>query len=101
MTDRESAFEKLQARAGAKVEVVDGAPAATPGTSVPGSAKDSLFNKVIGGAESVLQPTIGPRGAVHDSVATSMMKSAMRAARVGRQVVRGILGGLFGGGGRR
>ena len=97
VVDRESAFEKLQERAGQKAEAA-GAPAATPGASVPEGAKDSFFNKVIGGAESVFQPTIGPRGAVHDSVATSMMKSAVRAAssQVGRQVVRGILGGLLG-----
>jgi DNA helicase HerA-like ATPase len=101
VVDRESAFEKLRARAAGRVEAA-GAPATTPGASVPEGAKDSFFNKVIGGAESVFQPTIGPRGAVHDSVATSMMKSAVRAAssQVGRQVVRGILGGLLGGGRR-
>ena len=102
MVDRESAFEKLQARAGAKGEAA-GAPATTPGASVPEAAKDSFFNKVLGGAQSVFQPTIGPRGAIHDSMATSMAKSAMRAAgsQAGRQLIRGILGGLLGGGGRR
>jgi DNA helicase HerA-like ATPase len=102
MVDRESAFEKLQTRAGAKVAAA-GAPAITPGASVPEGAKDSFFNKVLGGAQSVFQPTIGPRGAIHDSVATSMAKSAMRAAssQAGRQLIRGILGGLVGGGGRR
>jgi DNA helicase HerA-like ATPase len=102
MVDRESAFEKLQTRAGAKV-AAEGAPAITPGASVPEGAKDSFFNKVLGGAQSVFQPTIGPRGAIHDSVATSMAKSAMRAAssQAGRQLIRGILGGLVGGGGRR
>jgi DNA helicase HerA-like ATPase len=102
MVDRESAFEKLQTRAGAKVAAA-GAPAITPGASVPEGAKDSFFNKVLGGAQSVFQPTIGPRGAIHDSVATSMAKSAMRAAssQAGRQLIRGILGGLLGGGGRR
>ena len=102
VVDRESAFEKLQARAGAKVAAA-GAPAATPGASVPEGAKDSFFNKVLGGAQSVFQPTIGPRGAIHDSMATSMAKSAMRTAssQAGRQLIRGILGGLLGGGGRR
>ena len=96
--DRESAYEKLQARAGQKVEAA-GAPVAVPGASVPEGAKPSFFDTVV----SVFQPKIGPRGGIHDSVATSMAKSAMRAAssQVGRQVVRGILGGILGGGGRR
>src|SRR5881398_995475 len=96
--DRESAFEKLQERAGQKVEAA-GTPAATPGASVPEEAKASFFDTVV----SVFQPKIGPRGGVQDSVATSMAKSAMRAAssQMGRQVVRGILGGILGGGSRR
>src|SRR5438034_2260813 len=96
--DRESAFEKLQERAGQKVEAA-GAPAATPGASVPEGAKTSFFDTVV----SVFQPKIGPRGGFHDSVATSMAKSAMRAAgsQMGRQVVRGILGGILGSGSRR
>ena len=62
-------------------------------------AKTSFFDTVV----SVFQPKIGPRGAIHDSVATSMAKSAMRAAssQMGRQVVRGILGGILGSGSRR
>jgi DNA helicase HerA-like ATPase len=100
--DRESAYEKLQARGTQKVEAA-GAPAATPGASVPDAAKPSLFGSILGNAESVFQPTIGPRGARHDSLATSMVKSAVRAAgsQVGRQLVRGILGGMLGGGSRR
>src|SRR5437762_2934805 len=96
--DRESAFEKLQERAGQKVEAA-GTPAATPGASVPEEAKASFFDTVV----SVFQPKVGPRGAIHDSVARSMAKSAMRAAssQMGRQVVRGILGGILGSGSRR
>lgn len=107
MIDRESASEKLQARAAGKLDaqVAQGGPvpAATPGASVPAGAKESFFNKIFGTAQAVFQPTIGPRGGMHDSVAASMAKSAMRAAssQVGRQLVRGVLGGLLGGGGRR
>ncbi len=92
--DRESAYEKLQARAGAKAESVS-APSATPGASVPEAAKPSFFGTI----GSVFQPTIGPRGAVHDSMATSMAKSAVRAAssQMGRQIMRGILGSFMGG----
>ncbi len=91
--DRESAYEKLQARA---VEKTAGAPApigAQP--SAPAAGGTSVLQKM----GSIFQPTIGPRGAIHDSVATSMAKSAMRAAssQVGRQLIRGVLGGIFGG----
>ncbi|MDQ6809656.1 MAG: DUF853 domain-containing protein [Verrucomicrobiota bacterium] len=100
--DRESAYEKLQARAGQKIEMA-GAPTATPGASVPEAAQPSLFGKVLGGAERVFQPTIGPRGGRYDSMATTVAKSAARAigSQVGRQIVRGLLGSVFGGGGRR
>src|SRR5690242_3164780 len=100
--DRESAYEKLQARAGQRVEAA-GAPPADPGASVPSEAKESFFGKVLGTAGSIFQPTIGPRGAIHDSMATTAVKSVVRAASssVGRQIVRGVLGGILGGGSRR
>jgi DNA double-strand break repair helicase HerA and related ATPase len=100
--DRESAFEQLQARASQKVQAA-GTPAATPGASVPEGVKGSFFEKVLGTAASVFQPTVGPRGGIHDSVATTAMKSVVRAASssVGREIARGILGGILGGGGRR
>ncbi len=99
--DRESAFEKLQGRAQEKAVNAD-APAAIPGASVPEEAKRSFFSQILGTAETVLQPKIGPRGGRYDSMATTMMKSAVRAAgsQVGRQLVRGVLGGLLGSGGR-
>lgn len=92
--DRESAHEKLQARAKEKAAGA-GAPAAT-GTPAAEATKPSFI-------ESVFQPTVGPRGGVRDSMATSMMKSAARAAssQMGRQIVRGLLGSFFGGGRRR
>ncbi|MEP6601984.1 MAG: helicase HerA-like domain-containing protein [Nitrospirota bacterium] len=97
--DRESAYEKLQARAGQKAEAAGIGP--TPGAPAQsGAAPSSIFGKM----GSVFEPTIGPRGAIHDSVATSMAKSAMRAAssQMGRQIIRGVMGSLFGGGrGRR
>ena len=99
--DRESAFEKLQARAGQKVATAD-APEADPGASVPAEAKPSFFSQVLGTAESAFQPKIGPRGGRYDSMATTVMKSAARAAgsQVGRQLIRGVLGGLLGGSSR-
>jgi hypothetical protein len=87
----------LQARAGTKAESAITPPVAT-GTTTPVSATSTVFGKV----ESIFEPTLGPRGAIHDSMATSLVKSAMRAAssQMGRQLIRGLLGGLSGGGRR-
>ena len=95
--DRESAYEKLQARATEKASTAGAPPA--PTTTAPtteGGAKPSIFGDIF-------RPSIGPRGAVRDSMATSMVKSAVRAAssQMGRQIVRGILGSFLGGGRRR
>ena len=101
--DRESAYEKLTARAAEKTGATLAPQAAT--TTAPGSApadagaKPSIFS-TIGG---IFQPTIGPRGAVHDSMATTAVKGVVRAAssQMGREIMRGILGGLLGGNSRR
>ena len=100
--DRESAYEKLQARAGEKTQTA-GAPAVQTGAPAPEGAQPSMLAEALGTVTAAFQPTVGPRGAIHDSIATTMAKSAMRAAsrQIGRQVVRGILGGILGGGGRR
>jgi hypothetical protein len=96
--DRESAYEKLQARATDKATAAGAPPAAPAATGDAGTdagAKPSIFG-TIGEA---FKPTIGPRGAVHDSFATSMLKSATRAAtsQMGRQIMRGLLGSFMGG----
>jgi uncharacterized protein len=100
--DRESAYEKLQARAGEKAQTA-GAPPVTAGAPATEGTQPSLLEEALGTATAAFQPTIGPRGGVRDSLATSMAKSAMRAAssQIGRQLVRGILGGILGGSGRR
>jgi hypothetical protein len=101
--DRESAFEKLQARATQKTQAA-GTPAVGAGASTPEAAKPSgLLAEALGTVTSAFQPTMGPRGGVHDSMATTAMKSVVRAASssVGRQIARGILGGILGGSGRR
>jgi len=100
--DRESAYEKLQARAGEKAETA-GAPPVAAGASATEATQPSLLEEALGTATAAFQPTIGPRGGVHDSLATSLAKSAMRAAssQLGRQIARGLLGGILGGSGRR
>src|SRR5882724_1879201 len=96
--DRESAYEKLQARAGDKAQTADAPPVAAS-AAAPEEGKGSLLAEALGTVTAAFQPTVGPRGAIHDSLATSMTKSAMRAAssQIGRQLVRGILGGILGG----
>jgi len=97
--DRESAFEILQARASQKV-----AASGTPSIAQPASpAGGSILEKALGTAGSIFAPTVGPRGGIHDSMATSALKSVVRAASssVGREIARGLLGGILGGGRRR
>src|SRR5438046_1021192 len=100
--DRESAYEKLQARAGEKAQTA-GAPPVTAAAPAAEGTQPSALAEALGTATAAFQPTIGPRGGVRDSLATAMAKSAMRAAssQIGRQLVRGILGGILGGSGRR
>ena len=98
--DRESAYEKLQARAAEKASTAGAPPTpAAQAAPAPGGAPTSPQPSIFANIGSIFQPTIGPRGAVHDSVATSMVKSAARAAssQMGRQIIRGILGGFLGG----
>ncbi len=101
--DRESAFEKLQARAGEKVAAAGAPPvvaAGGPAPAPPAGGGGGLLEKALGTATGIFQPTIGPRGAVHDSMATSVVKSVVRSAgtQVGREIIRGVLGGILGGG---
>jgi DNA helicase HerA-like ATPase len=83
--DRESAYEKLKARA------EESAPAAAkPGasTAAPNPISDILFGRT------------GPRGGKQSQgLIEALSKSAARAvgSEVGRQVIRGLLGSLLGG----
>ena len=91
--DRESAYEKLQAR----VQTAPNAPA-PPGASAGGGEEKSGARTVLGGLSDVLFGTTGPRGGRHEGLATSMAKSAVRSmgSAVGREIIRGVLGGIFG-----
>ena len=98
IVDRESAYERLQAAAAAKMSAPGAGAAADPtsGRGAPAPGGGSIFGKMF-------EPTIGPRGGRYDSLATTVVKSAARSvgSQLGGQIVRGVLGGLFGGGGRR
>jgi uncharacterized protein len=87
--DRESAYEKLKARAAAA-----GTAATVPAPGPQGSGSvvsDVLFGKT------------GPRGGQHDGLMQTLAKSAVRTigSSVGREIIRGVLGSIFGGGKRR
>ncbi len=100
--DRESAYEKLQARA-IKTMPTGGTAGAGSANVPEAAAQESAFGKVLSGAVSIFKPTIGPRGGRYDSMATTVAKSAARTigSQVGREIVRGVLGGLLGSAGRR
>ena len=98
--DRESAHEKLQARAIEKAAGA-GTPSAPRTAGAPGEGGDQP--SIFGTIGDAFKPKVGPRGGVRDSIATTMIKSAVRSAssQMGRQIMRGLLGSFLGGGRRR
>src|SRR5947207_524530 len=66
--DRESAYEKLQARAGEKAQNAGAAPVA-PGEATPAPPQSSALADAVGTVTAALQPNIGPPGRDHDSLA--------------------------------
>jgi DNA helicase HerA-like ATPase len=85
--DRESAYEKLQARA-AGASAPGQPPVPTAGA--PAAPKGNPLNDLLFG-------TTGPRGGKREGIIESASRSAARSigSGVGRQILRGILGGLF------
>ncbi len=97
--DRESAYEKLKARAGAAPAAdANAAGAGAPAAGQPASSGG--FMDVLGG---LLGGTTGPRGGRREGAVEAAAKSAARAigSQVGREIVRGVLGSLLGGRRRR
>lgn len=90
VVDRESAYEKLKARAeqGATAETAKEA-----GGGMLGGVLDSIGIPGVGGG-----PTAG-RGRSREGIVEAMAKSAARAigSQVGRQIIRGVLGSILGG----
>lgn len=89
--DRESAYEKLAARATA-------APAETTklgaGEAAP-AAEGGLFGGMVG---DILFGRTGPRGGRTDGLAQTMAKTVVRTigSQVGREIMRGVLGSILG-----
>ena len=88
--DQESAYEKLKARAGARVEAsaagAAGAGSAGAAKPMPSVLKDLMFG------------TTGPRGGHRDGMLESAARSAARSvgSGLGRQILRGVLGSILG-----
>jgi len=104
--DRESAYEKLQSRAGlptdARSAKVGGAGQAggtgtvgLPGSTAPAGSGSSFADAL----SSILLGTTGPRGGHHDGLVQSAAKSAARSvgSGLGRAILRGALGSILGG----
>jgi DNA helicase HerA-like ATPase len=93
--DRESAYEKLQARASAASPA--GASATGPGRSTPagGPAKRPMSQDL----SDLLLGSTGPRGGHREGMIESAARSAARSvgSGLGRQILRGMLGSMFGG----
>jgi len=96
--DRDSAFEKLKARA------ESAAPPATevrgkPGAGAPAPAGGSI----MGGLGDILFGSTGPRGGRREGMVEAMSKSAARSvgSSIAREITRGVLGSLLGGARRR
>jgi len=97
--DRESAYEKLQARAGAgQAGQAGGAGGAGLPTEGQG-AKVGTGSTFTDALSSILLGTTGPRGGHHDGLVQSAAKSAARSvgSGLGRAILRGALGSILGG----
>jgi DNA helicase HerA-like ATPase len=99
--DRESAYEKLQARAAQ----MHGGDAAAPPPAAGGAGRTTPAptgpqpKPVSGALNDLLFGSVGPRGGRHEGMLESAAKSAARSlgSGVGRQILRGVLGSMFGG----
>jgi uncharacterized protein len=97
VVDRESAYEKLQARANSPAPASPTANGTQPSpadarapAAVSGGVMDSLKDAIFG--------STGPRGGRHEGLAEKAATSALRTmgSAVGRELIRGVLGSLLG-----
>jgi DNA helicase HerA-like ATPase len=90
--DRESAYEKLKARAAATAAAAANAPQG-------GAAGEAKGGGMLGGLGDVLFGSTGPRGGRREGMVEAAAKSAVRTmgTTVGREIIRGVLGSLLGG----
>jgi len=102
--DRESAYEKLRARADKRQAESAATEAAPPErrraqAGTPGGTAGTPPAASGGGLSDILFGSTGPRGGRREGMIESAAKSAARSvgSGLGRQILRGMLGGLFGG----
>ena len=90
--DRESAYEKLKARAAG-----DASPTAPAQNGAP--AKNEGDGGLLGSLGGLLTGSTGPRGGHREGILEAAAKSAARSvgSQIGRQILRGVLGSLLGG----
>jgi len=91
--DRESAYEKLTARAAAAQP-----PAGANGTIAAPGAPAEAGGGLLDGLRDAVFGSTGPRGGKREGLAESMAKSAVRSvgSAIGREIIRGVLGGITG-----
>lgn len=97
--DRESAYEKLQAKVAAPASPEQPeAGARTP--QAPAQAGGGVLDGAVG---ELLFGRTGPRGGKTDGLVQMAAKSVARTvgSSIGREIIRGVLGSLLGGGRRR
>ncbi len=91
VVDRESAYEKLQARAETAAQSAPAAPGGAASGTSSGGVMDGLKDMIFG--------STGPRGGRREGMLDAMAKTAGRTASsaITREIVRGVLGSLLGG----
>jgi len=99
--DRESAYEKLKARAETAADSSGAPPAkrSPAGTAAPAPEGGGMF----GGLGDILFGSTGPRGGRREGMIEAAAKSASRSvgSAIAREITRGVLGSILGGGRRR
>ena len=100
--DRESAYERLKARAIGSEAAGRSVAAGSSGTVSGGGAAGGRDPGVADALSDLLFGTTGPRGGHRDGLLESAAKSAARSvgSAVGRAILRGALGSLVGAGSR-
>jgi hypothetical protein len=101
VVDRESAYEKLQARAAGRQDGQT-APGQAGGGVTSGPVPQAPRTPASGSLSDLIFGSVGPRGGKREGLLEAAAKSAARSmgSGMGRQILRGVLGSMFGGRGR-
>jgi DNA double-strand break repair helicase HerA and related ATPase len=100
--DRESAFEKLKARAAELQAAPSASPSVLPGTTAQKSGGGAAAGASPNPLNDLIFGRTGPRGGHYDGLVQAAAKSAVRTmgSGLGRSILRGVLGSMFGSKGR-